>query len=127
MIFRINYHPTLIILFEWIFHSHFLLSVAFLSCFSECYKNTWMLCFPKRLIESLAFLLISHYPALSDWVKGNRTELCRRDNNIVGSPHHIWNGCNGDDSGFKEKGNWKGDSLEFVGCLNKAFVIYLEM
>lgn len=50
-----------------------------------------MLCFQKRLIESLVFLLISHYPAPSHWVKGNRTELCRRDNNIK-LAHHITSG-----------------------------------
>lgn len=58
MMFSINYHPTLIILFEQIFHSHFLLSVEFLLCFNECYKNTQILCFLNFLIESLIFLLL---------------------------------------------------------------------
>lgn len=38
MIFKINYHPVLIVLFELIF-SHFLLFVGFLLCSSGYYEN----------------------------------------------------------------------------------------
>lgn len=83
MMFSINYQTPLLLL-EQIFRSHFLLSVAFLLCFSECYKNTQTLCFLRFLIESLIFLLL--FPTLSSpfhWInKGNQTELCRQNNNI---------------------------------------------
>lgn len=58
--------------------------MAFLLCFSECYKNTQTLCFLRFLIESLILLLL--FPTLSSpfhWInKGNQTELCRQKNNV---------------------------------------------
>lgn len=59
--------------------------MAFLLCFSECYKNTQTLCFLRFLIEPLIFLLL--FPTISSpfhWInKGNRTEFCRLNNIVI--------------------------------------------